>query len=520
MGSMPPPAPLLEPGFRLDRYELLCRIGQGGMATVWLARTTNSHGEERLVAIKTILPGLASDETLRTMLLDEARIATAINHPNVARTLEVGQLWDMPYLVLEFVDGESLEQLCRAMAELSLPIPAAIVVRVVADAALGLHEAHELVGADGDNLGIVHRDVSPPNILVDELGCARMIDFGVAKAAERFTPETAVGVMKGRVPYMAPEHASGGAVDRRSDIWSLGAVAYFMLAGRYPFDGPNDASRLIRILGTDGPDPLPDSLAPAVRQVVLRALAKDPDDRFSTAAELASALEVSKLPATHQEVATFFEEALAEPIRARRARLEHALAAADARARAREMLDGPGPAGSRSYRPPPVVDDDDGRGSGNGTLGTVTRSPVAPSKAWLPWVTAAVIGLIVMVAFALGSFTARGPVGPTATATPSAWGAPSGLARAVVVPAAAGTAETQAMALAEARATADAESARRAEALAAAASTDARGKTNSPPVVKTAPTFVTRPPPPAIVKGASSGVKPTRKPPEHEDTIF
>src|SRR5690349_14738720 len=141
MASIPPPAPLLEPGFRLDRYELLCRIGQGGMATVWLARTANSHGEERLVAIKTILPGLASDDTLRTMLLDEARIATAIDHPNVARTLEVGQLWDMPYLVLEYVEGESIEQLCRSLSEVSVPVPAAIVVRIVADAALGLHEA-------------------------------------------------------------------------------------------------------------------------------------------------------------------------------------------------------------------------------------------------------------------------------------------------------------------------------------------------------------------------------------------
>src|SRR3954452_13436566 len=110
MPCMPPPAPLLEPGFRLDRYELLCRIGQGGMATVWLARPTNSHGEERLVAIKTILPGLASDDTLRTMLLAEARIATAINHPTAAPPLELRQLWDMPYLVLEFVDGESVDQ--------------------------------------------------------------------------------------------------------------------------------------------------------------------------------------------------------------------------------------------------------------------------------------------------------------------------------------------------------------------------------------------------------------------------
>jgi eukaryotic-like serine/threonine-protein kinase len=514
MASVLPHAPVLEPGFRLDRYELLCRIGQGGMATVWLARTANSHGEERLVAIKTILPGLAGDDTLRTMLLDEARIATAIDHPNVARTLEVGQLWDMPYLVLELVEGESVDQLCKSLGELSLTVPAAVVVRIVADAALGLHEAHELTSPGGENLGIVHRDVAPANILVDELGCARVIDFGVAKATERFTPETAVGVMKGRVPYMAPEHASGGEVDRRSDIWSLGAVAYFMLAGRYPFDGGNDAARLIRILGTDGPDPLPDSVAPAVRDVVLRALSKDPDGRYATAAELASALEISKLPATHKEVATFFQETLAAPIRARRALLENALAAADARARAREMLDGPPPAGSSmSYRPPPVIADDDGRASGNGTLGTVTRSPVPPTNQWVPWVTAAVIGLIVMVAFALGSVTARAPSGATASTPPTGTVT---TARAVST----GTAVPQGTTVAaETHATPAVE----APAVTADPTVDAGTKTTSATPAKTVPPWATWPPP-ATTKGASSTVKPSNKPPhkpaEHEDTIF
>lgn len=501
---MPPPAPLLEPGFRLDRYELLCRIGQGGMATVWLARTANSHGEERLVAIKTILPGLAADDTVRTMLLDEARIAKAIDHPNVAHTLEVGQLWDMPYMVLELVGGESVDQLCRALAESSLTVPAAIVVRIVADAALGLHEAHELASTDGDNLGIVHRDVSPPNILVDELGCARVIDFGVAKAAERFTPETASGVMKGRVPYMSPEHASGGAVDRRSDIWSLGVVAYYMLAGRYPFDGANDAVRLIRILGTDGPDPLPESVAPAVRDVVLRALSKDPDERYSTAAELASALEISKLPATHEEVAAFFRDTVGEAMDARHALVENALAAADARARAREMLDGPAPVGgSRSYRPPPVISDDDGHAAENGTLGTVTRSQGPAVKKWVPWVTAAVIGMIVIVAFALGSFTARGPLGPIATPGPGVGGVRAG----AMAPADAGAAGS-----------ADA-GVPKAEAEVVAAKTNAA--VDAPPSpdrttpAKVVPTWTTRPPPPGP-KAASSAVKP----PEHEDTIF
>ncbi len=477
------------------------------MATVWLARTANSFGEERLLAIKTILPGLAADEAVRTMLLDEARIATAIDHPNVARTLEVGQHWDTPYLVLELVEGESVEQLCKSLAELSLPVPAAIVVRIVADAALGLHAAHELVGPGGENLGIVHRDMSPPNILVDDSGVARVIDFGVAKASDRFTPETASGVMKGRVPYMAPEHASGGNVDRRTDIWALGAVAYFMLTGRYPFDGPNDATRLIRILGTDRPDPLPDSVAPAVRDVVFRALSKDPDARYETAADLAAALESSKLPATHEEVAAFFRETLAAPMRARRVLIENALAAADVRLRAREMLDGPAPIGSsHSYRPPPVIADDDITHSGTGTLNTMTRSHTPATKPWVPWVTAAVIGVIVIVAFALGSLTARAPA-PTLATKPAAIpttppAAPTTPAPPPVVAAVTATAEPATTA-----------------ALAAPA--------KSAPPAKTVPAWTTWPPPattkPAPSSASSSAssapIQPTGKPPD-EDTIF
>lgn len=488
MAALPPSAPLLEPGFRLDRYELLCRIGQGGMATVWLARTANSHGEERLVAIKTILPALASDDTLRTMLLDEARIATAIDHPHVARTLEVGLQWDVPYLVLEYIEGDSVEQLCKALDEVLLPVPAAIVVRIIADAALGLHEAHELTSPDGDSLAIVHRDVAPSNILVDERGYARVIDFGVAKAAERFTPETAVGVMKGRVPYMAPEHASGSDVDRRSDIWSLAAVAYFMLAGRYPFDGPNDAARLIRILGTDDPDPLPDSVAPAVRDVLLRALAKDPDERYATAADLASALEISKLPATHDEVAAFLAETLAGPIRARRTLVANALAAADQRMRARELLDGPLPGGgSMSYRSLP------------------------PAKPWIPWVTAAIIGVIVMLAFALGSLAARTPLAPAAA--PVAPAQRTGIA----------APELEAQALAEARAKADARAlaaARLAEPAAPAAPDPRQNPLEGPPGKAAPPTKPALPPAKTPPVAITTSPTTTAKPPEKEDTIF
>lgn len=530
----------MEPGFRLERYELLCKIGQGGMATVWVARTLNTHGEERLVAIKTIIPSLTQSDRLRTMLLDEARIAIAIEHPNVARTYEVGLLYEQPYLVLELIEGESVDTLVKALAEEGLTIPAPIVSRIVSDAALGLHAAHELKGDDGEELGIVHRDVAPPNILVDERGMARVIDFGVAKAAERFSPDTTQGVMKGRVPFMAPEHASGDAVDRRSDIWSLGVVAYVMLTGRFPFEAPNEAARLIRILGTDDPDPLPDSVPESLAEVVMCALSKDPDQRYATAEEFAAAMRSALTPATHAETAAFMQDTLEVTIDHRHALIENALAAADGRAHARELLDKPpAPGTTVSYRPPPASirapapeifeeeeelespeSEDDAHGMG--TLGSVTRADRPPVSSWRPWLTAILIAAIVLIAFALGSFNARAPGDRDGAAASVSGPRPSvgASAQALAAAEARGRAEAEAEA-ARARAHAEAEAAEalaRANALAAAdagaPSSSSSAKPMTLPPVATVPVWL---PPPAT---SSSASKPPKPPVEPEDTIF
>lgn len=410
-----PVAALLEPGYKVDRYELLAKIGQGGMASVWLARDESGDGAP-FYAIKTILPRHASDEQLRKMMLDEARIAMAIDHPNVARTIEVGTLWDMPYLVLEYVSGESLDQLCQTLASKGEHVPADIAMRIVIDTCRGLHAAHEAANPDGSSLGIVHRDLSPQNILVDEDGVVKLIDFGIAKANERLG-ETESGVTKGKVPYMAPEQALDAFVDRRADVWSLGAVLYMLLTGKYPFDGANDAARLGKKLSGDPPAPLPDTVPAALREVVERALSFYREARFDTALDLATALEESASPASGGMVKAFFARQLGPAMKARALIVQHALSAANARERARELLGGSSkPAAQRNSgetataRTAPgvtSVEDVPTSPPGEGRF-PVEVGDGKRGRPWIAYVSAAVIALVLIVAFVLGSATGRG----------------------------------------------------------------------------------------------------------------
>jgi eukaryotic-like serine/threonine-protein kinase len=416
-----PVAALLEPGYRVDRYELLAKIGQGGMASVWLARAENGDGNA-FFAIKTILPEHAGDDQLRKMMLDEARIAMGIDHPNVARTLEVGQLWDMPYLVLEYVPGESLDQLCQALENRGATMPPEIAVRLVVDTCAGLQAAHELNGPNGKSLEIVHRDLSTHNILVDDLGHVKLIDFGIAKANARLT-ETASGLTKGKIPYMAPEQALGGFVDRRADLWSLGAVLYVLLTGKYPFDGANDATRLMEKLSGDPPTPLPDSVPAALRAVVDRTLSFYREARYSSATELAAALDAAVPKASAEDVAAFFRVHLSPGIKARKHIVEHALAAANARNRARELLSGTATPASFRRAAAKAAQATTGVDEGP-SVATIGRDPRSRSKPWLAYVSVAVIALIILIAFVLGTATGRGgATTPSATNVDSATGA-------------------------------------------------------------------------------------------------
>ena len=282
----------LQPGHRLDRYELLCPLAYGGMASVWLARFGGRRGFERLVVVKMILPQYASDPRFQEMFVDEARIASRIEHGNVARILDVGeQDENTTYIVMEWVDGDSLSKVVRAAEQKKQRVPAGVALRICADAAAGLHAAHVLKERDGTPLGVVHRDVSPQNILISNAGLTVIIDFGVAKARDRVSQETSAGQLKGKIRYMAPEQALGRNIDRRADVWALGAILYELFAGESPYDGPNEVATLHKLTSGAAPPPLPPGVPDAVRAVVSRALAYDATDRYETALELNLALE-------------------------------------------------------------------------------------------------------------------------------------------------------------------------------------------------------------------------------------
>jgi serine/threonine-protein kinase len=323
---------ILAPGLMLDRYELICPIAQGGMASVWIARQTGKHGFERLVAIKTILPKYAAEASFQTMFLDEARITSRIEHNNVARVLDVGEQRGVTYLVIEYVDGDALSTINRLLKKRGATWPTAVIMRVMADVCGGLHAAHELRGAEGQLLGVVHRDVSPHNILIGTGGDAKLIDFGIAKARDRLSGDTSTGTLKGKVRYMAPEQARGAEADRRADIWAIGAMFYEVLAGKPPFERENEVQTLLALTSGVPPVPLPPTVPDAVARVVLRALEANPENRFETAAAMQRAIEeamvTTHLVAGTTAVAAFLDAHLAERAKARKEAARRGLKAA------------------------------------------------------------------------------------------------------------------------------------------------------------------------------------------------
>jgi serine/threonine protein kinase len=316
---------VLAPGTLIDRYELVSPVGEGGMAQVWVARQKGKHGFEKLFALKCIHPRFADDPAFRSMFLDEARIAASIEHPNVAQVFDLGESDSMLYLVMEYVDGESLGALMTAAsrrANEAVLVPPAIALRVTADACAGLQAAHTLKDAAGVPRGVVHRDVSPQNIIVSVRGDVKVIDFGIAHATDRIAGDTQQGALKGKLHYMAPEQALRERVGPYTDVFAAGATLYRMLAGRPPFDCGSDAATFQRLLSGSPPDPLPESVPPMVAAIVERALSRDPEERYVSAREMQSAIETAmRSLGLVANVATWVLENLSDNARERRAAL-------------------------------------------------------------------------------------------------------------------------------------------------------------------------------------------------------
>jgi serine/threonine protein kinase len=315
---------------RLDRYDLIGELASGGMATVFLGRLGGVGGFQRFVAIKRLHPHLANEEEFIEMFLDEARLAAGIHHPHVVPILEVGQSENGYYLVMEYIEGDTLMRLMGRSFAMAKPIPRPVLVRIVLDTLAGLHAAHELNDANGQPVQLVHRDVSPQNILVGVDGCSRITDFGVAHAASRLS-NTRADRLKGKLAYMSPEQARCGEVDRRSDVFAMGIILWEVLAAKRLFKAEHEAMTLQKV--TIEPIPRLSSVVsgvhPALDQVCARALDRDPSRRYRSAAEMAEALEraartaASASPtdlgvASPREVAAYVQGALGEDIAAQR----------------------------------------------------------------------------------------------------------------------------------------------------------------------------------------------------------
>ena len=313
---------------RVGRYALFGPIASGGMATVHFGWLRGEGGFGRIVAVKALHPHLARDPEATAMLIDEARLAARIHHPNVARTLDVVHEGSELLLVMEYVAGAPLSVLLARTFARGAAVPPSIVVAVVSSVLRGLHAAHEAPGESGAPLGLVHRDVSPQNVLVGSDGVVRLVDFGIAKAAGRLQT-TREGQLKGKLAYMAPEQIRSGAVDRRTDLFAVSVLLWEMLAGERLYAGEDDAATLERRAAVPPPPSARSPAAAPFDAVTARGLQKDPRRRFTTALEMARLVEECAPMASTTDVSAWVEEAAGDLVEARAAEASAIEAAAE-----------------------------------------------------------------------------------------------------------------------------------------------------------------------------------------------
>ena len=287
-----------EVGSTASQYQILAKLAVGGMAEIFLVRRASVAGVERYCVLKRILRERARDAELVRMFLDEVRLAAQLQHPNIAAVYDIGVLGDSYFFTMEYVHGETIRSVLERARDLFRPLPLACVLTITAAAAAGLHHAHERKSISGQLLDIVHRDVSPTNLMVSFEGNVKVVDFGVAKSADRAV-ETQSGTVRGKLSYMSPEQCQAQHVDRRSDLFSLGIVMWEMLTGERLYQRTSDFDQMMAIVNE--PPPRPSSRRPeiprAIDDIVLRLLAKRVTERFQTAAELIDAIEDASLRA-------------------------------------------------------------------------------------------------------------------------------------------------------------------------------------------------------------------------------
>lgn len=313
----PAKAELLAPGARVGRYYLLRRLAIGGMAELHLACAEGVAGFQKVVVLKHVLPHLVEDPDFVQLLLNEARLAATLDHPNIVQVTDIGEADGDYFFVMEYLHGRNAREILREAANRGgLPMEVALAIAIAA--ASGLHHAHAATDLSGAPLGLVHRDVSPANLLVSYDGAVKLTDFGIAKAVARST-ETIGGAVKGKIGYMSPEQCRGEAIDQRSDLFALGVVLFELTTCERLFYADNDFAILNRVMNGrfDLPsDRIPD-YPPQLEKIVVRALASDPDERYSSAEEVRSDLEAfvydQRLRCTAATVEAWMTEAFGRP---------------------------------------------------------------------------------------------------------------------------------------------------------------------------------------------------------------
>src|SRR3984885_2139843 len=315
----------------LGKYRLVAEIARGGMGIVYLAVVHGPGGFHKVLVVKELKPELAEDATFLQMFLEEARLAARLRHPHIVQTNEVGSEGNRYFIAMEYLEGRTLNRVIRRYAASQGGFPVALHLRVLREVLRGLHYAHTLKNFDGKPLGIVHRDVSPQNVFLTFDGQVKVLDFGIAKAADS-SLETKTGVLKGKVAYMAPEQLSGVRTDARADVFSVGVMLWEAIVGRRLWDGMGDLEILKHLVKNDVPSPrtqradVPDAL----EAICMRALAGDRDKRYASAAEFESELAkfavANGLDATTRDIDASISGVFAEERREMDAQIEAHLA--------------------------------------------------------------------------------------------------------------------------------------------------------------------------------------------------